>query len=507
MRTSQTHPLRIAEIDTAPGHGKIGITFAPGKKQLDAMSGSWERDLATDLDAIAKWNAAAVVTLLEDRELVELTITKLDQEVRRRHMEWHHLPIADVSVPSARFEATWPDDSRRIQSLLERGWNVLIHCKGGLGRAGMIAGRLLVQMGTDAGRAIEMVRAARGSGAIETPGQERWIRAGRTSSPAQTSRDLNAKQDRAVGALLGLAVGDAVGTAIEFQPKPNYAVIDDMIGGGPFRLKPGQWTDDTSMALALADSLLAHPEFDPADLIARFVDWYRNAAYSCTGTCFDIGNTVRAALTRFERTKEPFAGSSNPSSAGNGALMRLSPVAIRYWSDQQKMRDTAALQTRTTHGASETIDASVLFAEILRNAISGAPQDEVLHARSGPFTEKIEAIATGNSWRGRHREGIRGSGYVVDCLNSALWAVSRTTNFRSAIPLAANLGEDADTTSAVAGQLAGALYGVFGIPHDWMIKLAWREKIENVARKLFEAGAERPRSYRDLGASQDAPTS
>jgi ADP-ribosyl-[dinitrogen reductase] hydrolase len=485
MRTSQTHPLKIAEIATGPGRGKIGITFAPGKKQLDAISGPWERDLATDLDAIADWNAAAVVTLLEDPELRALSIAKLGQEVRRRHMEWHHLPITDGSVPSAPFEATWGDDSRQIQSLLERGWNVLIHCKGGLGRAGMIAARLLVQLGTDPARVIEMVRAGRGQGAIETVAQEEWIRLGRTSSPVQPSREFNAIRDRAVGALLGLAVGDAVGTTIEFQAKPKYAVIDDMVGEGPFRLKPGEWTDDTAMALALADSLLAHPEFDPGDLMARFVDWYRNATYSCTGTFFDIGNTVRAALTRFERTGEPLAGSTDSNSAGNGALMRLSPVAIRYWSDRQKMSETAALQTRTTHGASEAIDASLLFAEILGDAISSKPRDEVLARRSGSFAGKIKAIATGHSWRGRHRDEIRGSGYVVDCLNAALWSVSRTTNFRSAILLAANLGQDADTIAAVAGQLAGALYGLSGIPHDWMIKLAWREKIEKVARETI----------------------
>jgi ADP-ribosyl-[dinitrogen reductase] hydrolase len=364
---------------------------------------------------IAAWNAAAVVTLLEDQEHA-LGIAQLGQEVRRRHMEWHHLPIADISVPSERFESTWADDTSRIQSLLERGWNVLIHCKGGLGRAGMIAGRLLVQLGTDPERAIEMVRAARGPGAIETSAQERWIGAGRASPPVQPSREMNAIRDRAVGALLGLAIGDAVGTTIEFQPKPEYAVVDDIVGGGPFRLKLGQWTDDTAMALALAESLIAHPEFDPADLMARFVDWYRNATYSCTGTCFDIGNTVRAALNRFERTGETFAGLADPKSAGNGALMRLSPVAIRYWSDRQKMRDTAALQTRITHGASEAVEATSLFAEMLADAISGKSPDEILAPRAGSFIGKIEAIATGNSWRDTRlglRRGLPQRGAVV----------------------------------------------------------------------------------------------
>ena len=160
-RTSHSHPLQIAEVSTGTNSGHIGVTFAPGKKQRDAASGSWYRDLATDLDAIADWNAAAVVTLVEPHELLALDIANIRHEVRKRHMEWHHWPIADVSIPSGRFEASWAEDSRRIQTLLEGGSNVLIHCKGGLGRAGMIAARVLVQLGTQPVKAIEAVRAVR----------------------------------------------------------------------------------------------------------------------------------------------------------------------------------------------------------------------------------------------------------------------------------------------------------------------------------------------------------
>src|ERR1019366_6566722 len=247
------------------------------------------------------------------------------------------------------------------------------------------------------------------------------------------SSDPKAIRNRALGAFLGLAVGDAVGTTIEFESKPSYARLEDMVGGGPFDLKAGQWTDDTAMALALADSLLAQPQFDPADLMTRFVDWRQNGTYSCTGTCFDCGSTIGASLDRFKNTGDPIAGSTDARSAGNGALMRLSPIAIRYWSIRQKMAEVAAIQTRTTHGAPEAVEASVLFAEILADAISGAPRDQVLGPRSGAFSSKIEAIASGLSWRGLHRNKIYGSGYVVDCLNAALWAVSRTTNFCSAI--------------------------------------------------------------------------
>jgi ADP-ribosyl-[dinitrogen reductase] hydrolase len=273
----------------------------------------------------------------------------------------------------------------------------------------MIAARILVQLGTDPMNAIEAVRAVR-PGAIETAPQEAWVRAGRSWSPLQPSTAAKATRDRAVGALVGLAAGDAVGTTIEFAAKPKYALIDDMVGRGPFGLKAGEWTDDTAMALALADSLLLHPEFDAPDLMNRFVQWHEKGSYSCTGTCFDIGNTVRAALATFKRTGNPMAGSSDPRAAGNGALMRLAPVAVRYFADRTKLRDVAARQTQTTHAAYEAVEASVLFAEILADAISGKPRSEVLAARSGSFSPKLQAIACGASWRGCHRDKIFGDG-------------------------------------------------------------------------------------------------
>jgi ADP-ribosyl-[dinitrogen reductase] hydrolase len=131
-RTSISHPLKIAEVKTGESCGLIGITFAPGKIQSDGMSGAWERDLGTDLDVIAEWNAAAVVTLVEGHELESMRITELGREVQRRHMEWHHWPITDVSVPTAEFEASWEANAERIRTLLRGGSNVLIHCKGGL---------------------------------------------------------------------------------------------------------------------------------------------------------------------------------------------------------------------------------------------------------------------------------------------------------------------------------------------------------------------------------------
>jgi protein-tyrosine phosphatase len=174
-RTSQTHPLQIAEVQATSTQGRIGITFCPGKHDLFAHTGAWQRDLAVDLDVIASWGAKLVLTLVEFQELRELKVPDLGQEVRNRGIQWYHMPIADYSVPSAAFEQQWLTRGRDIRNMLRKGEDVLIHCKGGLGRAGMIAARLLVELGMDSEAAIRMVRRAR-KGAIETSAQLALVR-------------------------------------------------------------------------------------------------------------------------------------------------------------------------------------------------------------------------------------------------------------------------------------------------------------------------------------------
>ena len=477
MTTSHTNPLRIAEI-TLPSGGRIGMTFAPGKKQASAMSGRHDRDLDIDLDAIAAWNAAAVVTLVEDHELQDLAIGGLGRAVRDRFMEWHHWPIQDYSVPDAQFEALWPARSAMLRGLLARGERVLVHCKGGLGRAGSVAARLLVEAGaaSDADRAIAIVRAVR-PGAIETRGQERWVAEAKPASDTPSSSEA-AQRDRAMGALLGLAIGDAVGTTLEFTAKPERPQIDDMVGGGPFRLEPGQWTDDTAMALALADSLLADAALDPKDLMDRFVSWRATGSYSCTGSCFDIGNTTAQSLRTFQRTGDPLAGPEDPRQAGNGSIMRLAPVALRHWQHRPELARVASLQARTTHGAPEAIEGAAILAEILADAIAGRSLSEIV-VDHGPRVRGFRS--------NQGRNEVEGTGYVVASLHAALWSVARTTSFRDAVLMAANLGNDADTTAAVAGQIAGAVYGLQAIPDTWLSKLAWRDRLVRTAEALWSA--------------------
>ncbi len=305
------------------------------------------------------------------------------------------------------------------------------------------------------------------------------------------------RTDRTRGALLGLAVGDALGTTLEFQRPGSFEPITDMVGGGTFGLKPGEWTDDTSMALCLAESLVESGGFDPLDQMQRYVRWYREGHFSVTGYCFDIGHTTRASLTRFERTGDPYAGSSDPLSAGNGSIMRLAPVPMAYAHDPALAINFAGESSKTTHGTRACVDACRYLAGLIVGAIRGAGRDELLSPMyspvpgvwdAQPLTDEVAAVAAG-SFKRKEPPAIRGSGYVVDSLEAALWAFSGSRTFSDGALLAVNLGDDADTTGAVYGQIAGAYYGAAGIPERWLERLALGGLIARLAEGLLELSA------------------
>jgi ADP-ribosyl-[dinitrogen reductase] hydrolase len=299
--------------------------------------------------------------------------------------------------------------------------------------------------------------------------------------------------ERYRGALLGLAAGDAVGTTLEFMPPGSFDPIEDMVGGGPFRLAAGQWTDDTSMALCLAESLIDQNGFEPIDQLKRYCRWYRQGHLSSTGRCFDIGNTTRAALHRFEQTNKPDSGSTDAYSAGNGSIMRLAPVPLFYAQNPQEAVEKSGESSKTTHGTTAAVDACRYLGGLLVGAVNGIPKAELLadgyspvpgYWSKNPLMPEINEIAFG-SFKHRQPPEIQGTGYVVKSLESALWAFYRSDSFREGCLLAVNLGDDADTTGAVYGQLAGAFYGEMGIPASWRNKLAHRQLIESYADGLF----------------------
>jgi ADP-ribosyl-[dinitrogen reductase] hydrolase len=290
--------------------------------------------------------------------------------------------------------------------------------------------------------------------------------------------------DRGLGCFLGLAVGDALGTTLEFTRRANRGPWHtEMIGGGPFDLKPGQWTDDTAMAVALAESLQACNGLDEHDLMTRFVAWYRDGTYSCTGECFDIGSATCDALVRFMKTGNPKAGSKSENAAGNGSLMRLAPVALFALDDDQYVARIARRQSATTHAAPQAVEACQGFAGMLRDAILGAGK-AAIQPRNWDGHRAVSDVL-GGSWRSKDRGQISSSGYVIDTLEAALWSVHRAPSFEAALISAVNLGDDADTVGAVTGQIAGAIWGMSAIPQRWLKPLAWRDRIEALGRDLM----------------------
>jgi ADP-ribosyl-[dinitrogen reductase] hydrolase len=255
------------------------------------------------------------------------------------------------------------------------------------------------------------------------------------------------------------------------------------------------------MALCLATSLVEQQGFDARDQMDRYLRWWHEGYLSSIGRCFDIGTTTRGALGRYERSGDPFSGSGDPYSAGNGSIMRLAPVPMYFARDPQAALAYAVESSRTTHAAPECLAACRLFAAILLAALEGAPKETVLfdphsvlgaggsagesagESAGAPLGPKLQAIA-GGAYRDKTTDQIRGSGYVVDSLEAALWAFWRTDNFRDAILAATNLGDDADTTAAVCGQVAGAFYGESGIPGHWRKQLVMVGEIRALADRL-----------------------
>ena len=221
----------------------------------------------------------------------------------------------------------------------------------------------------------------------------------------------------------------------------------------------------------------------------RYVRWYREAYLSSTGKHFDIGTATRDALERYESTKEPFSGSTDPNQAGNGSIMRLAPIPIFYRSNRDEAIQYASQSSRTTHGTRTCLDACKLFSAMIVSALAGQSKETILFNSLLPVQvadlhSEIRDIARG-AWREKTAEEIRGSGYVVESLEAAIWCFAKTDSFEDAVLKAVNLGEDADTTGAVCGQIAGAYYGIEGIPQRWLEKLVMRDYIEELADRLI----------------------
>jgi len=301
--------------------------------------------------------------------------------------------------------------------------------------------------------------------------------------------------ERYRGAMIGLATGDALGMPVEFEAPGTFVPLAGMEDRGAWggALKAGQWTDDTSMALCLAESLIVRGRFDAADQMAGYVRWLRLGHLSSVGYCNGIGMTVATSLRRFLDDGQPFAGSTDPNTAGNGAIMRLAPVPLFFANYPEDAITFAAESSRTTHGAATSIDACRYLAGLIVGALHGLTKDELLSTHFcpvqggysvSPLVPEIAEVA-GGSFKTKCPPEIAGTGYVVKSLEAALWAFFTTDTFADGCLAAANLGDDADTTAAVYGQLAGAYYGVSELPESWRNALFAFNQIQGFADLLL----------------------
>lgn len=307
-----------------------------------------------------------------------------------------------------------------------------------------------------------------------------------TTSSTKTAVPISQKS-RYLGAMLGVAIGDALGTSVNF---PGYHHLRDMIGGGPFRLKPGEWTDDTALTLCVAESLLESKGFDALNQLEYYAKWYVYGYNSCRPYAFDIGGTIRRAVEAYLRTGKVFP---YPQGTGNGSLMRLAPVVLAYAANPIQAIEIAGQMSEITHGDNRATDACRYYAGLILGSLAGKSKEELLtplyHPTLGTWAKgslhpEIEAIALG-SFKLKEPPEIKGSGYVVSTLEAVLWAFYHSNNFKHGVLKLVNIGDDADSTGAVYGSLAGAYYGYEAVPLTWIEKIAKRRKIEQLAGKML----------------------
>ena len=299
-----------------------------------------------------------------------------------------------------------------------------------------------------------------------------------------TKIDNNLK-DRYLGCLYGLAAGDALGATYEFKKRDSFQCDGAMVGGGPFNLKKGEWTDDTSLALCLGYSIIATKQIggiNSKDFANRLLLWLDRGYMSSNGRCFDVGGTTLNAIEKFRRTGLPLGDSHI---ASNGSLMRIAPVPMAF-RNNPGMLDMAAQSSSVTHANKQCVDACRLHAGLIERALNGQSKDDIL----GPYAyfnsiPQIASISKGE-YKTKSRDQIRSGSNVVDSLEAALWCFNRSSNFFHGAVLAVNLGDDTDTVAAIYGTLAGAHYGLSGIPTEWVESLARPGLLYGLAMSLLE---------------------
>jgi ADP-ribosylglycohydrolase len=397
-----------------------------------------------------------------------------------------------------------------LRRWLAAGRRVYVHCRAGIGRTGMVVGCHLVRDGRDGEAALRELnrlwlaspRAASWPSVPETPEQSDFVAQWQDSVGTIDAADLvvghlegaaraRARQlrERFQGAMLGLAVGDALAAATQFRKPGSFAPIGDLVGGGPFDLPRGSWTDDTAMTLCLAESLLERSGFDPQDQVQRYARWQQQGHLSATGQCIGISAPVARALAAAQWRRQPFAGSHDPKQLPPDPLTRVLAPVLYFFGSQSDAIGQAAEQARTTAQAPEMLAACRLFAAMLHAAVAGEPRDTVLAPprelwSAARPSARLDRIAQG-AYRDLAADQLQPDGDGIDLLEAALWAFARSDSYRDGALAAVNLGGHSDATAALHGQLAGAFHGVAAIPPPWRESLARLSLLEELTDRLL----------------------
>lgn len=488
--------LRIDSVLASRGH--IGMTLCPGKKQKEAASAG-NRDLDEDLKVIADWGASSIVSLMEPHELVAFQVADLGERVEAFGLDWYHLPVKDVSVPDNGFQARWVYAGHRLRRALARGERILIHCRGGLGRTGMIAARLLVELGDTPEAAITKVRNTR-SGTIETAAQAEYVE---KWSAIQTSDDY---ADRVLGCLLGGAVGDALGYAVEFDRWPEIRDQYGPEGISELRLNDGvAWvSDDTQMTLFTLEGMLRGIRSGVSvigEVGRAYRDWLltqegQSRGWVAAGAlCEDRrlqhrqapGNTCLSAL-RYGRPEA--------NSKGCGGVMRVAPLGlVGRWSAKECF-DYGAQAAAITHGHPTGYLSSGALTAIVRNLLDGSDLNSAVTASLQLLQEKPEHRATTDAIIAALAERKRtasmpavdhlGEGWIAEeALAIGLHAALLSDSFPEVLRIAANHDGDSDSTASIAGQLFGACHGLADLPNLWIRRLDVLEPLLGLAGELI----------------------
>jgi len=424
--------------------------------------------------------------------------------------EYFRRPVKDHGIPKKR---DMIETMAALQSALWSGRKVYVHCRAGIGRTGTVIGCLLIERGFANEAALlelnrlwqQCARSRTWDYVPETDEQVAFIRAWKASLPPlpderppmvevapleATLPGTRSLRSRFQGALIGLAVGDALATASQGQAPGAFPPVFDMTGGGPLALPPGAWTDDTAMTLCLADSLLERNVFDPRDQVERYYRWQQQGYLSSTGKSVGVTQSVSKALAMSQWRRQVFSGSHDPKQLDPEPLCRIAPAVMFFFSSPEDAIKKAADSARVTCQAPLVLEACQLFAALLHSALSGVSRAELLQAMDelpaiqGLAPEILELLRRGNNEPNKPPARLSGD-TVFEVLATALWAFRSTSNFSDGVLRAVNLGGNADMAAAIYGQLAGAHYGVEAIPRAWRNALIDKDLITEFANRLL----------------------